>query len=100
MMLNNKSNNSGKKNERLLVTFSQIIKSERTAKNFTQTEMGDFLGFHLASVARWEGGGSPSIKTVMKVANRLKVKINIRVHNKMLNPKREYYLVFNKEGKV
>lgn len=92
-----KEDNNNRKSGRALLTFKQIIKNERVAKNFTQTEMGNFLGFCLASVARWEGGGSPSIKTVMRVAKRLKIKINIRIHNKVLNPKREYYLVFNRE---
>ena len=83
---------------RAFLTFGQIIKSEREVKKFTQLEMGNFLGFCQASVARWETGGSPSIRTIMRTSNRLRIKINIRVHNKMLNPKREYCLVFNKKG--
>jgi len=70
--------------------IGNTIKQVRTARNLTQSQLGDLVGVQKAQISKLEkGANSASIDTVYKVFNALKAEISFSVKLKNHMPNRK-----------
>lgn len=59
-------------------SISELIRNERVKKNISQKQLANMIGTTQSAIARLEGGKhDPSMITLKKVAEALKLKINL-----------------------
>lgn len=63
--------------------IGEMIKKARKDRNLTQSELGELIGVQKAQISRLEKGTSNvTVRTMLKVFEALKAKVNFRVEMK------------------